>query len=321
MDSKRKKVIVMGGGTGTFTVLSGLKRYPLDLSAVVAMADDGGSTGVLRDELGVLPPGDVRQCLVALSSSDKLMRDLINYRFANGHFQGHSFGNLLLSALEKVTGSFDQAVEKASDILRIHGKVIPATLDKVRLVADLKDRKIVGEGNISQSDLNGLRKIYLSPKAKANKKAIEAINSADAIIIGPGNFYSSLIPNMLVSGIPQAIKKSKAAKIYICNLMTKSGQTSDFTVKIFSEKIEKYLGCKLNYVIFNTKIPDSGLLKKYSLEGEKITIVDKELDGKKFIGADLISRKLPDLSKQDLLKRTLIRHNPDKLAKIILKLI
>ena len=321
MDSKRKKVIVMGGGTGTFTVLSGLKRYPLDLSAVVAMADDGGSTGVLRDELGVLPPGDVRQCLVALSSSDKLMRDLINYRFANGHFQGHSFGNLLLSALEKVTGSFDQAVEKASDILRIHGKVIPATLDKVRLVADLKDRKIVGEGNISQSDLNGLRKIYLSPKAKANKKAIEAINSADAIIIGPGNFYSSSIPNMLVSGIPQAIKKSKAAKIYICNLMTKSGQTSDFTVKIFSEKIEKYLGCKLNYVIFNTKIPDSGLLKKYSLEGEKITIVDKELDGKKFIGADLISRKLPDLSKQDLLKRTLIRHNPDKLAKIILKLI
>ncbi len=321
MEIKKKKIVVMGGGTGTFTVLSGLKKYPLDLSAIVAMADDGGSSGILRDELGVLPPGDVRQCLVALSSSDKLMRDLISYRFANGHFQGHSFGNILLSALEKVTGSFDQAVEKASDILRIHGKVIPATLDKVRLVAELKDRKIIGEGKISESNLDGLKKIYLSPRARVNKKAIEAIGNADAIVIGPGNFYSSLIPNMLVSGIPQAIKKSKAIKIYVCNLMTKDGQTSDFTVKVFAERIERYLGCKLDYVIFNTKIPDSALLKKYSLEGEKITIVDEELDKKKFIGADLVSRKLPRIPKQDMLKRTLIRHNPDKLAKIILGLV
>ncbi|MDD5621094.1 MAG: YvcK family protein [Candidatus Pacebacteria bacterium] len=321
METKKKRIVVMGGGTGTFTVLSGLKKYPLDLSAIVAMADDGGSTGILRDELGVLPPGDVRQCLVALSSSDKLMRDLINYRFANGHFQGHSFGNILLSALEKVTGSFDQAVEKASDILRIHGKVIPATLDKVRLVAEFEDRKIIGEGKISESNLHGLKRIYLSPKARGNKKAIEAIGNADAIVIGPGNFYSSLIPNMLVFRIPQAVKKSKAIKIYVCNLMTRNGQTSDFTVKVFAEKIEKYLGCKLDYVIFNTKIPDSSLLKKYSLEGEKITAIDMGLDKKKFIGADLISRKLPKISNQDMLKRTLIRHNPDKLAKIILELI
>src|SRR3989338_2106778 len=133
--SRRKNVVVMGGGTGTYTVLSGLKQYPLNLAAICTMADDGGSTGILRDELGVLPPGDIRQCLVALSRSDLLMRDLMNYRFSQGSLKGHSFGNILLSALEKVTGSFDEAVEKASDILRLEGKVIPATLTKTRLIA------------------------------------------------------------------------------------------------------------------------------------------------------------------------------------------
>jgi uncharacterized cofD-like protein len=318
---KKKKIVVIGGGTGTFTVLSGLKKYPLELSAIVAMADNGGSTGILRDELGVLPPGDVRQCLVALSHSDQLMRDLINYRFSNGGLKGHSFGNILLSALEKVTGNFDQAIEKASEILRIQGKVIPATLDKTNLVANLKDKKIVGECAIRSTKLIGLKQISLKPRAKANPKAIEAIKSADAVIIGPGDFYSSIIPNMLVSGIPKAIKETRAKKIYICNLMTKSGHTSGFTVKRFAEEIEKYMDCKFDYVVFNKKIPDPDLLKKYAYQGEKTTAVDKGLPKDKFIGENLINERFPQQQKHDSLKRYLIRHNPEKLAKTILKLI
>jgi uncharacterized cofD-like protein len=318
---KKKKIVVIGGGTGTFTVLSGLKKYPLELSAIVAMADNGGSTGILRDELGVLPPGDVRQCLVALSHSDQLMRDLMNYRFSNGGLKGHSFGNILLSALEKVTGNFDQAVDKASEILRIQGKVIPATLNKVNLIAELQDKKIVGECAIRSSELANFKKISLQPKAKANPKAINAIKNADAIIIGPGDFYSSLIPNMLVSGIPKAIKETKAKKIYICNLMTKSGHTSGFTVKRFTEEIEKYMDCEFDYVVFNKKIPDPEILKKYSYQGEKTTIADKDLPKDKFIGENLINERFPQPQKNDFLKRYLIRHNPDKLAKIILKLL
>jgi len=311
----------MGGGTGTFTVLSGLKKYPLDLSAIVTMADNGGSTGILRDELGVLPPGDVRQCLVALSNSDQLMRDLMSYRFSKGRLKGHSFGNILLSALEKVTGNFDQAVDKASEILRIQGKVIPATLNKVNLIADLKGKRIVGESAIHNSKLTELKRISLRPRAKANPRAIEAIKKADAIIIGPGDFYSSLIPNMLVSGIPEAIRKSRAKRIYVCNLMTRQEHTSGFTVKRFTETIERYMGCKFDYVIFNKEIPKKDLLKEYSHEGGKIIEVDKDLSKDKFMGENLINDKFPKLQKQDPIKRTLIRHNPEKLAKIILKLI
>ena len=225
----KKKVVVLGGGTGTFTILSGLKKYPFELTAIVAMSDNGGSTGVLRDELGVLPPGDVRQCLVALSRSDKLMRDLMNYRFENGGLKGLSFGNLLLSALEKVTGSFDSAVEKASEILRLDGRVIPATLDEVHLMAQVGTRIVRGEEKIQMTKLNGsLRRLWLEPEGRANPKALKAIREADAIIIGPGNLYASLIPNLLVAGIPEAIKKSKAKKIFICSLMTKVEHTKNF---------------------------------------------------------------------------------------------
>ncbi len=185
-NGKRKKVVVIGGGTGTYTVLTGLKAYPLNLSAIVTMADDGGSTGILRDELGVLPPGDVRQCLVALSRSDRLMRELMNYRFSRGSLKGHNFGNILLSALEKVTGSFDAAVEKASDILRLAGRVFPATLDKVRLVTYLENGRILkGERTIHSANLKRVRDFKLFPRAKANPKAVEAILKADAVIMGP----------------------------------------------------------------------------------------------------------------------------------------
>ena len=251
-------MVVLGGGTGTFTVLTGLKKYPFNLTAIVAMSDNGGSSGVLRDELGVLPPGDVRQCLIALSRSDKLMRDLMGYRFEKGGLKGLSFGNLLLSALEKVTGSFDGAVEKASEILRLDGRVIPATLDEVHLMAQVGSRIIRGEEKIQMTKLNGsLKHLWLEPVGRANPKALKAIKDADAIVIGPGNLYASLVPNLLVHGIPEAIKKSKAKKIFICSLMTKVEHTRNFSVADYTAAIEKYLGSPVDVVIYNNKKPDA----------------------------------------------------------------
>ena len=318
-----KKVVVIGGGTGTFTVLTGLKKYPLSLTAIVSMADDGGSTGVLRDELGVLPPGDVRQCLIALSESDFLMRSLMNYRFENGGLKGHNFGNILLSALEKITGSFDAAVEKTSEILRLEGSVIPVTLDRTRLVAHLKSgKKLHGQNKLPAASLKGLKKLTLAPAAKANQKAVDAIKKAHVVIIGPGDFYSSLAPNLLVKGIPEAIRSSKAKKVYICNLMTKKGHTDGWTVNDYVQHMEESLGKPFDYVVYNNKRPVSTLLQRYSHKGEELVEWSDELSPKnKFMGTDLVSKNIPNVSKSEIINRSLIRHNPNKLARLLLHII
>ena len=316
----KKKVVVLGGGTGTFTILSGLKKYPFDLTAIVAMSDNGGSTGVLRDELGVLPPGDVRQCLIALSRSDKLMRDLMGYRFEKGGLKGLSFGNLLLSALEKVTGSFDGAVEKASEILRLDGRVVPATLDEVHLMAQVGTRIIRGEEKIQMTKLNGsLKRLWLEPKGHANPKALKAIRDADAIIIGPGNLYASLVPNLLVHGIPEAIKKSNAKKIFICSLMTKVEHTRNFSVADYTTAIEKYLGSKVDIVIYNNKKPDAELLKRYARQNDTPTSWDQLPQGRELIGGNLHSRGLHKANKigTPSIESSLVRHDPSRLAAII----
>ncbi len=233
-----KKIVILGGGTGNFSVLKGLKNYDVDLSAIVSMADDGGSTGILRDELGVLPPGDVRQCLVALSDSSRLMRSLMNYRFENGGLGGHSFGNLLLSALEKVTGSFEKAVEEAGKILNIKGKVIPVTTHQVRLKMILNNRRILeGEKEIylSQEIDQGYKSIYLEPYPKANPHAIDEIANSDLIVIGPGGLHTSLIPNLLVEGVAVALRNSQAKKTFVVNLMNRKGQTTGFKVSDYLE--------------------------------------------------------------------------------------
>lgn len=317
-----KKIIIIGGGTGTFTVLSGLKKYPVNLTAIVSMADDGGSTGVLRDELGVLPPGDIRQCLVALSKSSKTLRDLMNYRFSEGSLKGHSFGNIFLSAAEKMTGSFDSAVNKISEVLRIQGKVIPATLDKVKLTAYLKDGRIVkGQSSIHKENLRQLEKIALEPKGVINPKALQSIKTADAIVIGPGNFYSSLIPNFLIIGLSTAITSSPAKKIYICNLMNKEGHTDNFTPIDFTEKIKKYLNGEIDYVIYNNQRPPIDWLEYYKQEGELVKFNNDSLP-KNFIGDDLVNTNISKQAKGDiLLKRNLIRHNQDRLAALIMKIV
>lgn len=321
-----KKVVTIGGGTGTFTVLSGLKKYPLELSAIVTMMDDGGSSGVLRDEFGVLPPGDLRQCLVALSEGAYTMRKLFNHRYDRGDLAGHNFGNIFISTLEQVTGSLDKALDMVGQILKIRGRVIPVTLTKSRLVTELSNGKYLqGENQLALYQLVskfGIRKMSLEPKAKANPKALEAIRNADVIIVGPGNFYSSIVPNFLVNGIGAALARSKARKVFIANLMNRHGHTDDFTVSDYVETLERIIGKKgiFDTVIYNTKMPAPKLVRKYSDEGEPVLFVPPKKDKRVYKGADILADGIAKTAKKDMLRRTLIRHDADKLARIITSL-
>ncbi|MBI4147031.1 YvcK family protein [Candidatus Woesearchaeota archaeon] len=318
-----KKVAVIGGGTGSFTVLSGLKKYNIDLSAIVSMADDGGSTGILRDELGVLPPGDVRQCLVALSDSSRLMRSLMNYRFENGSLQGHSFGNLLLSALEKVTGSFEKAVEEVGKIMSIKGKVIPVTIHEVRLNMILNNGKVLqGEKEVHLStDIHkGYKSIYLEPFPQANPQAISEIMNADLVVFGPGGLYTSLIPNLLVEGVGKALRETKAKKVFIINLMNKRGQTPKFTVKDHLNEIKKFVGKDVfDYILVNNSEPPKELIEDYAEEGE---MVKNDLKNDlRVLEASLLSSELKEVQIGDTLKRNLIRHDSQKLADELMKIV
>ncbi len=316
-----KKVVVIGGGTGNFVVLRGLKLYPLDLSAIVSMADDGGSTGILRDELGVLPPGDVRQCLVALSNSSRLMRSLMNYRFENGGLGGHSFGNLLLSALEKVTGSFEKAVEEASKILNIKGKVIPITTHQVRLKMVLNSRKILeGEREIylSQEIDQGYKTIYLEPYPKVNPRVLDEISTADLLVIGPGGLHTSLIPNLLVEGMCEAICQSDAKKVFVVNLMNRKGQTTGYKTSHYLQELTRFLGKDVfDHILLNVQQPPKDLIEFYASEGE---LVENDIKDSRVMGAELLG-PLAQENKKDLMKRNLIRHDSKKLAQELMKIV
>lgn len=311
MNKKYKNIVVIGGGTGTFMVLSGLKKYPVNLSAIVTMADDGGSSGVLRDEYGVLPPGDIRRALVVLSGADKSLRDLFTYRFKKGGFAGHSFGNIFLSALESTTGDFRTAVKKAHEILNVQGEVIPVTLTDTRLFAELENGEIIkGESNIDVPKHNPelkIKKVFLKPRAKGNIDAIKAIGKADLIVIGPGDLYTSIIPNLLVTGIKEAVKKSKAKKVYVVNLMTKWGETNGFNASDFISILESYLGEGiLDFIITNKEKPTPSRLTYY-----------KKKDKALFVKPDLKTSKL--ISLRLLAKGKFIRHSRSKLARTLIR--
>lgn len=316
-----KKVVVVGGGTGNFAVLRGMKNNNVDLSSIVSMADDGGSTGILRDELGVLPPGDVRQCLVALSNSSAMMRSLMNYRFENGGLGGHSFGNLLLSALEKVTGSFEKAIDEVGKILFIKGKVIPVTTHQVRLKMILNNRKVLeGEKDIylSQEIDQGYKSIYLEPYPKANPRAIDEIMNADLVVVGPGGLHTSLIPNLLVEGVSEALRKTEAKKTFVVNLMNRKGQTTGFKVGDYLKEISRFIGDDIfDYILVNSETPTQELIKMYAEEGD---LVKNDLDDERVIMAPLLGG-IKDGSKKDLMKRSLIRHEPKKLAQELMKIV
>ncbi|HET6924469.1 MAG TPA: gluconeogenesis factor YvcK family protein [Candidatus Saccharimonadales bacterium] len=321
-------VVTIGGGTGSFTLLSRFKEYFTGLTAVVNMADDGGSTGLLRDELGVLPPGDVRQCLVALSDAPEL-RALFNYRFSEGSLKGQSFGNLFLSAAEKVGQDFETAVELASHVLRIHGKVVPVTTDRSELVLHWGAETIRGEYRIGNLDFGDRTrpKLSLEPTAHLSRAAQDAILAADYVVIAPGNLYGSLAPALIVDGMAEVLDSTEATVLYACNLVTKPGQTDGFKVHDYAAEIERFVGRPvLDYVLYNTDRPDQAVLDKYIHAGEllveadprKLSVASYEAIGLPLIAHDFVS---PD-RKGDAIaaSRTLIRHDAATLATAIQQL-
>ncbi len=328
MQKSEPKIVVIGGGTGSFTLLSALKNHTNNITALVNMADDGGSTGVLRDELGVLPPGDVRQCLVALSSAPEEVRELFNFRFPRGTFRGHNFGNLFLSAVEKMNnGNFNEAVRVAGDVLQIHGSVLPITLDKCELVCKLGKKTVKGQRKIDLTTFQPGTKPRFSFKKSAtiNPEAEQAIIAADLIVIAPGGLYGSLAPALLVDGVGQALQVTKAKVVYVCNLVNKPNHTQDFAVHDYANEIERFTGQgTLDYVLYNDDTPSAALLKRYALDKEYPVNIDK----RKLKRATYESQNGSFLSHQhhkrdrsdSFIKRSLIRHDGEAVAEALLKL-
>jgi len=322
------RIVVIGGGTGSFALLKELKNYTSSLTALVNMADDGGSTGVLRDELGVLPPGDIRQCLVALSEAPEELRELFNFRFPRGTFKGHSFGNIFLSAVEKMVDNFEDAVRLASEVLRIKGQVLPITLDNCRLVLRHGDQEVIGQYNIVNTKLptKARPQIYFEKLANITPKAALAIKTSDLIVIAPGNLYASLAPSLLVEGVAATLRQSKATKVFVCNLVNKPNHTVGFKVGDYAKEIERFISKgTLDYVLYNTDLPSKELLDKYALDQEfPVGIDSKETKAAsyKMIGGNFLSHSHETRNENDsFIKRSLIRHDGQAVAKALLELI
>lgn len=322
----KPKVVVIGGGTGNFVLLQGIKTLNIDLKVIVNMSDDGGSSGILRDELGVLPPGDVRQCLVALSDTNEI-RNLFNYRFNKGSFAGQSLGNIILSGLELEYNDFNQAIQITSKLLNIKGKVLPVTLTKHNLVLKDGKKKITGEYKISTlKEISNQALLSFTKQPKINPEAIEAINQADWLIIAPGNLYGTLLPIFSIKKMSNLIKKSKAKIILIANLINKPGQTTNWSILDYVQKIEQYISKnRIDYILYNKqKIPEY-LLNKYASESEYPVLFDQKSSAQiktQLIGANLLDSKIHQPSKGDtLIPRTLIRHSSKSLKNEISRLI
>ncbi len=325
-----KNIVIIGGGTGTFTLLNGLRKFPTNNSVIVSSADDGGSTGRLRRDLGVFPPGDLRQCLVGLSYTEEHLKELFNFRFNLGELKGHTAGNIILAALEQITGSVDKAVFLASKMLNVRGSVVPVTLKSTLLTAILQNgKKIIGEHNIDEArriknQESRIKALQLTPNSLANPKAVATLKAADVIVFGPGDLYTSVLPNLLVKGVKEAIDASKAKKVLVVNLMTRPGQTDGFVSSNFVSELNRYLGKKkLDTVIINSKKPNITVLNRYKKTGaEFVDPKDIELYkmGLEVFAADLLSNQVFKKAKGDSLERSILRHDADKLAKIIYEL-
>ncbi len=317
----------IGGGTGTFVALKGLKHSPHHLSAIVAMSDSGGSNKRIRDEFGLLPTSDLRQCLVALSDENGgagILRKLFMYRFEKGQgISGMTFGNLFMAALSDILGSQTEAIRATGKVLRIQGTVIPVSFTDTNLVAEYENGKTVTEEHlIDEPPHDGtvkISRVYLAPKAEPNPEALEAIAKADLIVLGPGDLYTSVIPNLLVAGVPQAIAASRAVKVYVVNLMTKFGQTYGFTANDHLRTIRRYVGNCVDAVIINTAPLHKPALAVYA-KFHEFPVVDDLLatPSLAIIRADVASRQVAAKSKSDTLVRSLIRHDSQKLATILL---
>jgi len=319
MTKRMKKVVRIGGGSGGYTLLRGLKAFPLDITAVFTSFDSGGSAGVLRDEFGILPPGDVRRGLLALADEGQaeILRELFNYRFANGNssLHGHSFGNLFLAALSSIYGGEMEGIRKASELLNIKGKVLPVSLDKSHVHAMLEDgTEIVGETNIDIPKHDGnlrIKKVFLDPPARIYEETEKAIREADLVVIGPGDLYSSLVPTLCTVGMKEALRESKAKKIAICNLMTKWGETHGFTCSDMIKELLHYGGLeKFDYIICNTQAMNPKLVAAYEKEKKIPMECDARLSqlAERVITGDFIS------------ETDIARHDSERIAKIISEL-
>lgn len=312
MLDKGAKIVVVGGGTGLSTILRGLKNITNNLTAIVTVGDDGGSSGKLRKEMGVLPPGDIRNCIAALADEEDLVTQLFQYRFGEGGLDGHSFGNLFLTALCSITGDMFRAIKESSKVLAIRGKVLPSTLDDMTLIAEMEDGRIIeGESDIPKA--NGkIKRLFSKPEnPKALEDAIKAIEQADLIILGPGSLYTSVIPNLLMREISESICASKASKVYICNIMTQPGETDDYSVSDHVEAIIRHAGDKkiMDAVIVNRKLP-ANLAKKYQTVNSFPVVLDEEKVNQ--LGVRVIEATLIDENESGL-----VRHSHKKLTKVI----
>jgi uncharacterized cofD-like protein len=308
------KIVTIGGGTGLATMLRGLKKYTANLTAIVTVSDDGGSSGRLQKELGVLPPGDIRNCLVALADDEALVTDLFNYRFTEGDgLTGHSFGNLFLAALTDVTGNFDDAIKVSSRVLNIKGRVLPATLAVAQLCARLSDGTLVeGESNISKSAAP-IDHVFLDPPhAEPLEEVIAAIRDADAIVLGPGSLYTSILPNLLVQRIAHEIEAANAVKIYVCNVMTQPGETVDYTAAKHVEALIANAKARVcDIVIVNDELPRK-LLDIYAEEHQLPVVIDK---------ARLDRLHVQTVRASVMGETDTVRHDPEKLAAVVIGVI
>lgn len=315
----KPKIVVIGGGTGSHIILTGLKRHEVDITAVVAMTDRGGSSGRLRDEFGHLPPGDIRQCLAALAPEEHatlLLRQLFGYRFAKGSgLNGHSFGNLFITALVEITGSIDRAIEEAGNILGIRGRVLPVTLSKTDLCARLTDGTvIVGEDRLDvrreKVDVP-IDYVYLDPHAYVNPAAAQAIREADVVVFGPGDLYTSIVANLAVDGVPEAVRTSKGRKVFVCNLATKRGESDGFAASDFVRVVREYLGAEdaLDTVLINSAPVPPRVQQRYESEGS--FVVEADLEECRRLVPHVVSLPLASAG-------TYLRHDPERLAQAVL---
>lgn len=305
-----KKVVVLGGGTGMSNLLSGLKQYPLDITAIVTVCDDGKSTGILREEFNIPAVGDIRRVLVALSETEPLVMELFNYRFnTTSDLDGHTVGNLLLTASSEITGNLSDGIEALGKVLNLKGKVVPLTEDNVVLMADLEDGRVIeGEHNITQAK-GKIKKVYYKEPAVATKSALKAIKEADLIVFSMGSLFTSIIPNLLIDEIVKAIENSKSKIMYVCNMMTQPGETDNFTVTDHVKKLNEYLGNRhVDIVLANTGEINQHMQKFYEVNEQKDPVKFDEANFKDFnmsvIGDDFTF----------VTKNNLLRHNNIKLG-------
>lgn len=313
------KIVVIGGGTGLSTMLRGLKKHSYNITAIVTVADDGGGSGALREDLGMLPPGDVRNCILALANTEPVMKELLNYRFKDGRLKGQNFGNLFLAAMNGISINFEDAVQKMSSVLAVRGTVLPVTLDDMELEAVLENGNVVrGESNIPtqvKKQNSRIKDFRIIPEeADAVGDALCAIENADAIILGPGSLYTSILPNLLVKEISRAIAFTDVPKIYICNVMTQPGETTGYTVSDHVAEIIKYCGENIvDTVIANVESIDDILIDRYKAKNSELVILDKEKI--EDMNISVVEGNLVEV------RYNYIRHNANALSELIIKTI